>query len=130
VNNGSTNIITRRRLVVSQVAGGGMQVRELSPDASVPYGGRLVGYTRSNLIGWVAAWNLDDYSETADVASAEQAEELVRAKLGMPGRPELPCQWCGMDPESPWCCGGNHPDRRVAAAGLSQLPVIVMGGAR
>jgi hypothetical protein len=105
------------RLVVSQVAGGGVQVRELSPDASVPYGGKLIGYTRKDLIGWVAAWRLDGYSETADVASAEEAEALVRENLGMPARAELPCQSCGMDPESPWCCGGTRPDRHMAAAG-------------
>jgi len=124
-------ITTARRLVVSRTNAGGIAVREQSPDRSVPYGGRLVGYTVRGHDGWLACHRGDDGElwGTCAGATAEAVEILLRATLDMPLTPEEPCIWCGMDPETPFCCGGNHPARWALMAELANAPEITFGGA-
>lgn len=96
--------------VVSRTTAGGIAVNERSHGTA---SGRLLGYTVPGHSGWVACVRAGETWAAAPATSTQDAERLLRAELRMPPRPEVPCCWCAMDPESSFCCGGDHTDRHA-----------------
>lgn len=125
-------IVRTARYVVSRTTAGGIAVRALA-DA----GGHLLGYTVPTRDFWVACIRPDGEFgpatpwPTSQQRTADDAEKVLRAELGMPDRPTELCPWCAEDPESSDCCHGNHPDAYAALAAYYATPEIgYVGGLR